>query len=136
MLGPVLAQPLQQHNWVKIDLVRCSPSSLPEHKQQLNGDSSGWLVQHVAEVLPVMPRGDQDLKDTLVELGWETQAAAPRWVAKRLAMLQHVFTGLFYLACAVAVVTPAADKGVCQQSTSVGPTTLVKLITGLGVPLQ
>lgn len=70
-LTAVLAQPVSVHEWVKADLVRYSPSSLTTSGQD-DGDSSNWILQQVAAVLPPMPRGDQDLKDTLKELHWES----------------------------------------------------------------
>jgi hypothetical protein len=75
-LGPHLVQPVQPHSWVKIDLVRYTPTSLPA----MRGASvpGNWVAQHVAEVLPVMPRGDPDWKETLLQLGMGSSAAAPR----------------------------------------------------------
>jgi hypothetical protein len=75
-LRPYLVQPVQPHAWVKIDLVRYTPSSLPGMRGA--AVPGGWVAQHVAEVLPVMPRGDPDWKDTLQQLGMASSAAAPR----------------------------------------------------------
>ncbi|WIA34659.1 hypothetical protein OEZ86_012974 [Tetradesmus obliquus] len=80
-LRPYLLQPVTPHSWVKIDLVRYTPASVPAMRGTDHAAvPGGWLAQHVAEVLPVMPRGDPDWRETLAQLGMAAAAEAPRSV--------------------------------------------------------
>lgn len=64
---------------MKIDLVRYTPASVPAMRGTDHAAvPGGWLAQHVAEVLPVMPRGDPDWRETLAQLGMAAAAEAPR----------------------------------------------------------
>eukprot|EP00775_Hariotina_reticulata_P009011 gene9011-9184_t len=74
ILGSVLEQPVLAHDWVRLDLVRYSPSSLLPADSGLQGPpaaapGAAWQVQHVEELLPAFPRGDPDLKEALAALG-------------------------------------------------------------------
>jgi hypothetical protein len=73
----MLEQPVNAHDWVKLDLVRYTPSSLKPADSSLQGPTAAaaasvrgsWQVQHVEELLPAFPRGDLDLKEALAALG-------------------------------------------------------------------
>lgn len=73
-LAGVLAQPLTEHEWVRIDLMRYIPSCIMGSSQpnSLNTASSQWLVEELAAVLPPVQRGDADVKAMLTELGWQS----------------------------------------------------------------
>ncbi|KAF8061337.1 lmf2 [Scenedesmus sp. PABB004] len=83
-LGPLLADAPAPRGWVRVDLVRYTPAP---------GAPGGWDVAHVSEVLPVIPRGDPDLKDTLAALGARGGAGGGGWGAwDVVAALPHAPT--------------------------------------------
>eukprot|EP00878_Enallax_costatus_P045905 GHUV01055437.1.p1 GENE.GHUV01055437.1~~GHUV01055437.1.p1 ORF type:complete len:868 (+),score=324.75 GHUV01055437.1:1533-4136(+) len=98
-LNAVLAEPAAQHEWVKIDLMSYTPSSVAASTQPatVTDSSSKWVVQHVFGVLPAMSRGDQDLKEALAALHWGASGSRSACTASVLGVPPQVLIPLLLL---------------------------------------